>query len=666
MRHFPHALPFSLPLLVVGLALAPAAQAAASQADDSSSQWQTIGPPGQAAVDSVAFDPQRPEVAFATMNGGGIARSVDAGLTWQTSSAGLSDPNVYGLVVHPQLSQLVYATNDAGQLVRSLDGGKSWSELPVPGGLDVFAPVAVDPALIYVGTDAGLFLSRDQGDTWRRVEGGGLPPFYSVQALAVDAKDPRLLYAGIRHSRGFGLWVSQDAGRSWSRRLHGVPDQLFVDPQRSGTVYLLKRGYLQRSRDQGATWEVYFDVTATGSFDGVAVGLVFDPHHARIAYVLSYDGPDYQTEPALYKTTDDGSHWQALSAGLPGSFFPNSLAASPAGPLLLGSSDGSASGLYRSDDGGASWGAAGAVLVNTTVVALAFGARGTIFAATGDSASTSFSVARTRDDGATWYQVLQLPAPPTALAIDPSNPDTLYVGALGAGYDPQVLWKSSDGGDTWAPLPYPQALSSGIGVTDIAVAPFDSQVVYLAAHGLYRSGDGGQTWEETSLPTTDFVSVALAPAQRGTVWAVGQNGVYKSTDAGQTWSELLSSELNFTYLAVEPAPSDPNVVWVVGQSFIYRTPDAGATWQRYPGLLGPNYFAFSSFRPLAVDPSDPSSIFLAWFGGVSRFSVGSRFQQDNNALFNRDAICILFNPANSRRLVVGTRGAGAFEVRVDH
>jgi len=201
----------------------------------------------------------------------------------------------------------------------------------------------------------------------------------------VDAKDPRLLYAGILDYYHFGLWASQDSGQTWQRRLRTVPDQLICDTQRSGTVYLLDFGILQRSRDQGVTWEAYFSGVG-GAANSAALGLVFDPRHPWIAYVLSYAEVQSLEHPAaLYKTDDDGAHWQPLTVGSPGNVLTNALAVSLAGTLLF-SSD-LPGGFYRSTDGGASWVLGGSGLINTGVVAVAFGTPGTFFASTGKGVS---------------------------------------------------------------------------------------------------------------------------------------------------------------------------------------------------------------------------------------------------------------------------------------
>ncbi|HVR08048.1 MAG TPA: hypothetical protein VMW75_08370 [Thermoanaerobaculia bacterium] len=627
----------------------------------SGSQWTQIGPPGSPNVVTFAGDPQHPAIVFAGLFGGGIARSADAGLTWKAANQGVTEPNVTFLVVHPQRADLVLARSDSGRLLRSLDGGLSWQELEAAEAIvAAVAPAPTDPNLIYAASSIGVLVSRDQGGHWGRVGGRGLPPHYQATALAVDARDPRLLYAGIAHYTGFGFWISDDAGETWRRGLHGVPDQLVADPLRSGTVYLFKYGNVQRSRDRGVTWEPYFGAT-------YALTLALDRRHPWIAFMLALGGPT-SAPRLLFKTTDDGGHWLPVAVPDVG-YYGTGLGLTAGGVLLVSRG----ANVLRSADDGASWAEAGSGLINTSIGAVAAGGEGTLYASSGNL------IAHTRDGGASWSSAsLPFYNGVTALAVDPRDPSIVYAATtLPPGVAPPILWKSTDGGDSWFALPYPSAASqpfSGIHGTDVAVDPFDSQVVYLATHydlventggeGLYRSADGGQSWVKSPLSAGDVLSVVLVPSRPGTVWVVGQNGVYVSGDDGQSWTTvLLSSQFNYVFTAVAPAPSNPDVVWVLANNNTYRSVDGGATWQRTRGLVPSTYFPFYSFgHRLAVDPFDAGRIYVAWDGGVSRLSWGGPWQDLDGGLVNRSASCILFDPADPRRLLAGSGGAGVFEI----
>ncbi|HZF13495.1 MAG TPA: hypothetical protein VFE33_32280, partial [Thermoanaerobaculia bacterium] len=110
-----------------------------------------------------------------------------------------------------------------------------------------------------------------------------------------------------------------------------------------------------------------------------------------------------------------------------------------------------------------------------------------------------------------------------------------------------------------------------------------------------------------------------------------------------------------------------DVVWVLGDTDTYRSLDGGSTWRRLSGLPSPYLFPFNDAaqHPLVVDPTDPDTVYAAWRGGASRRAPGTRWQPLNNGLFGTEESTIDFDPADPRRLLMGTggfaSGAGLFE-----
>jgi photosystem II stability/assembly factor-like uncharacterized protein len=230
----------------------------------------------------------------------------------------------------------------------------------------------------------------------------------------------------------------------------------------------------------------------------------------------------------------------------------NALAASPAQPGLLyaGSSDGS--GLYRSEDGGASW----------------------------------VRVSRGLDVFV------------TAVVADPQAPATVYVLANFR------IWKSVDAGATWTAAP---PLKGQVGIEALAIDPRTPANLYAATtSGVWKSADGGATWRK--LPPGDgrFIAIAVDPASPSTVYAAGFAGVFggtllRSADSGATWAERgaalpLARADGFTpmQIAVDPA-TVPGTVYVAFQAFgvglNFRSADAGGSWTQaapdgYPLAVG--------------------------------------------------------------------------------
>jgi hypothetical protein len=119
------------------------------------------------------------------------------------------------------------------------------------------------------------------------------------------------------------------------------------------------------------------------------------------------------------------------------------------------------------------------------------------------------------------------------IAIDPTNPLTIYAGTRGAG-----LYKTFDGGVNWVPMG--NGLVSSAAVQSIVVDPRSPQSLYLTAGPIYKSSDGGANWAVTGQPALapGFNSVSnlvMDPSNSSVLYATAYAGLFKSTDRAVTW-----------------------------------------------------------------------------------------------------------------------------------
>ena len=145
--------------------------------------------------------------------------------------------------------------------------------------------------------------------------------------------------------------------------------------------------------------------------------------------------------------------------------------------------------------------------------------------------------------GASWTTVpvgSQKNSDGCAIARDPSNPDTLYIGGQGGDWK-GFLCKSTNGGASWTEI------TNGIqsGIVEIAVDPVSPKVVYAATWGApWKSTDGGESW--TVLSAWGVKRLVINPKNPNEVFAAcGHNGVYYSPDKGATW-QVFGSDTEVT------------------------------------------------------------------------------------------------------------------------
>lgn len=166
--------------------------------------------------------------------------------------------------------------------------------------------------------------------------------------------------------------------------------------------------------------------------------------------------------------------------------------------------------------------------------------------------------------------------------VDPSNPNTIYIGAPAGG-----IWKSTDSGSTWTVLSdnLPQ-----IGVSGIAVDPNNSNVIYITTGdcdasdtysiGVMKSTDGGLTWNTTGLTFTGTNKLAgdilMNPTNSNMLWAATTDGIYRTVNAGVNWT--LEQTGNFAQGRIRLKPGDATTVYAVSNNRFYRSTNSGDTF----------------------------------------------------------------------------------------
>ena len=244
--------------------------------------------------------------------------------------------------------------------------------------------------------------------------------------------------------------------------------------------------------------------------------------------------------------------------------------------------------------------------------------------------------------------------------IDPQDPNTVYVAALGHLWgvnEERGVFKTTDGGRSWEKVLY---LDERTGVTDLAMDPEDSCILYAAAHerlrdrfdaadpvdqwgpkaGIYITRDGGKVWTRASqgLPTDEMgrSAVSAARSRPGTVYAMvstretrgrpghppdrngkgdpNLGGIFRSTDYGLTWRHMNTFNNRPSYYSqIRVDPNDADTIWMCGSPLGFSE-DGGATVATGPEVQGRTHI---DYHAVWIDPNDSAHVITGGDGGIN-------------------------------------------------
>jgi photosystem II stability/assembly factor-like uncharacterized protein len=307
---------------------------------------------------------------------------------------------IVSIALHPTNTNILYvATNDA--VYKSRDGGQSWERFPGFSARRV-TTLAIDPQLpanIYAGTmgDA-VYKSPDGGQHWLPHNVGLKEHVSFVSQFVFHPALSEKIYAATT----VGAFLTKDGGREWEERMTGMKEvhivvSIAIDPKDPSVLYAGTTGGIYRSDDSASSWKKINNglIPEQELMAAMALGvnvIVVDPVHPDIVYAGSTKG--------LFHTRNRGESWERIGQAIPKPFI-SSILVHPTDPTVL--YVGGTAGVWKSTTGGQSWKAINQGLGTLNV---------------------------------------------RTLAMDPKNSQVLYAGTNGSG-----LYRSTNAGATWTPLP---------------------------------------------------------------------------------------------------------------------------------------------------------------------------------------------------------------------
>ncbi|MDB6100429.1 MAG: hypothetical protein JWO52_428, partial [Gammaproteobacteria bacterium] len=458
------------------------------------------------------------------------------------------------------------------------------------------------PHVFYIGaTDGGVWKTDDAGRTWQPIFDD--QPTQSIGAIAVAPSDPNILYVGSGEglhrpdlSVGDGIYRSADGGRTWAHLGltdgQQIPD-LAVDPKDPNRLFAAVLGHpygsnaergIYRSRDGGVTWQKVLSKDDDTGGSAVAI----DPSRPNLVYAALWQGrlgpwedksEFHGTGGGLFKSADGGDTWQRLGNGLPDNTSQVNFSIAASRPDRLYAAVGtnepgaysSAAGLgvFRSDDGGASW----TRITSDPRPALRIGG--------GD-----------------------LPI----IRVDPSNPDVVYSTGI-------VTMKSVDGGKTWTSL---RGAPGGDDYQNIWISPADPNILALVSdQGAVVTLNGGRTWSSWfNQPTAQLYHVSVSPTfpyrvcagqqESGSMCIASRGNDGEITD--RDWHPV--GVIEYGYVA--PDPLDTDIIYGAGRNVVSKFHwSTGQVQDVTPIPLRDAANRADRTEPVLFAPQDPHTLYYA-------------------------------------------------------
>jgi photosystem II stability/assembly factor-like uncharacterized protein len=238
------------------------------------------------------------------------------------------------------------------------------------------------------------------------------------------------------------------------------------------------------------------------------------------------------------------------------------------------------------------------------------------------------------------------------IVVHPTNPDLVYVGALGHVWAPNAergVFRSKDGGRTWEKILF---RNDSTGVVDLVIDPNNPNVLYAAfwqagrtpwllssggrGSGLFKTTDGGDHWTELTrnpgLPEGIWgnIGITVSGANSNRLWAnieADSGGVFRSNDGGATWTRTNGDrslrQRAWYYTKIHADPKDTNVVYVNNVSF-QKSSDGGKTFRPVGGMR------HGDSHDLWIDPKDPRRLIEADDGGAEVSVDGGKTWTDED------------------------------------
>lgn len=664
--------------------------------------WLTVGPSG-GDVRTIVIDPKDKNHLFISTLDGQVYKSTDAAKSWELA-ANFNRPQLVldQLLIDSRDSNIIYTSGyrqNTGGFFKSTDGGASWKEAKELRNEAIHSMIqsSSNPDVMLIGTLTGVWISKNSGDDWKKIESSSMPT--NIDSLAIDPNDVNIIYAGTF----WRPYKSIDGGKNWKLISSGMIDDsdvfaIEIDSRSPNRIIASACSGIYESQNKGELWK---KVQGIPSQSRRTRDILQNPALPNSIYAATTEG--------FWMTSDGGRTWALTTQR---ELEINSIAVSADEPnkIYIGTNN---YGVMVSTDGGKNFAQTNGNFSSRLTYSITpdLERSNRLYATTINTATGGGFIFISDDGGRTWLPAVKNIAInrviPYTLLQDKTNPNTIYL-ATNVG-----MYRSLDRGSSWMPLTAPPApkakrkvvarASRTKGRRTVAakktpeqiaaesaaalaaqnhVAALTEKINVLSrtedgkngifagtANGLYRTYDPTKGWDRINFGDgfdKQVFAVAHSAQDPNTIWVgTSTGGVIVTKDGGATWEKVSGVPELIPVVAIAIDPLRPENIYVGTIQTLYLSRDGGKSWARRGGNL-----PLGNYNSILINPRNPDEVFV----GSALESNGGIYQSTNAGkdwkridgkdanLPSRRVWTMTFDPNNPDRIFAGTHSSGIFRV----
>ncbi len=592
--------------------------------------FRSIGPAFMSGrIADIAFHPEDESTWYVAVGSGGVWKTENAGITWESLFDGQGSYSIGSVTIDPNNPHTIWVgtgENVGGRhmgygdgIYKSEDDGKTWKNMGLknsqhistviihPGNSDVVY-VAVQGPLWSKGGERGFYKTTDGGETWKKTLGDN--EWTGVTDIVTDPRNPDLIYAATwqRHRTvaaylGGGpntaLHKSTDGGETWEKLTKGLPTSnmgkigLAISPQQPDVLYAaieldLRTGGVYKSTNRGASWNKMSDAVSGATGPHYYQELYASPHQFDKLYLVDVrmqvsedGGKSFRRMNEEYKHSDN--HAIAFKKDDP--------------DYILVGSDG---GLYESFDGEKNWRHIDNLPI-TQYYKVAVDDTKPFYNIYGGTQDTNTHGGPSRTDNlhgirnADWF--ITVFADGHQPATEPGNPDIVY----STWQQGNLVRTDRTTGEIVYIKPQPEAGEDYERYNwdaPILISPHKPTRLYHGSQRVWKSEDRGDTWTAISSDLTKDLERVAQPIM----------GSVQSID--NPW-DLLAMSSYSTITSLAESPKQEGLLYAgTDDGILQITEDGGNNWRKVNVGAIPGIPATAFVNDIKADLYDANKVYV--------------------------------------------------------